>query len=175
MGLLEDYIAESTVILGVNPEPWAIGTAFASRKEGQMRGGVSPNQKLVTYKKAFQAEWKQVEHPAMYAEDARVSLTFYFWRQVDTWTTGKRQHSGNYADATNLQKSTEDALQGLLVPNDRQVVEITSTIMEQGPDVEPAILVQHRLFWMESLHRKTLNQVVQNYRDALKRTFSNEW
>ena len=49
--------------------------------------------------------------------------------------------TGNYADSTNLQKSTEDALQGLLYGNDRETRYVSSEIVDQGPDVHPCIVV----------------------------------
>jgi hypothetical protein len=68
-------------------------------------------------------------------------LELYFWRQVNTYDDDGRRRVGGYADATNLQKATEDALEGRLYANDRQVVQVRSTVVGQGAAVEPRILI----------------------------------
>src|SRR5688500_3888582 len=93
------------ILTGINPEPWAMGTALASRRGGQSRGGDAPNQRLVTYQQAVRDEYKRIGPGMVFKPEDLISLQFFFWRQVDTWTSGGKTHTGNYADATNLQKS----------------------------------------------------------------------
>ena len=69
------------------------------------------------------------------AVETELALQFYFWRELDTPQSKK-------ADATNLQKSTEDALHELLFVNDRQVQDVRSIICEQDVGVEPTIVIR---------------------------------
>jgi hypothetical protein len=92
------------------------------------------NQQLHMYQQAVKDEMKRlypdaVELPPYY------ELDFWFWRNTER---------GNIADATNLQKATEDALQGVLLSNDRQVVRVASTVVAQGPDVAGALCFRVR-------------------------------
>lgn len=117
-------------IEGINPEPWTAAQVGIVGKHAQ----AFPNEKLVAYQNAIAEEVEQrMEAWSMEPMLVEVTLGFTFWRS----TTG-----GQPADATNLQKGTEDALQGYLFPNDSQVKSVTSTIANQGPDVEPLILIQ---------------------------------
>ena len=148
------------VVDGINPEPWAVGTAYASRKGGKLRGGLSPNEKLQQYQQALKEEVQDILQGNM-SEDGRVlqriggdiseypniSLRFWFWRQIETGHSGTgREIAGYVSDATNLQKSTEDALQGLLFANDRVNRDVHSTIIAQGPDVTPCIVIRVKMF-----------------------------
>lgn len=123
--------------LSVNPEPWEIGPVSVVRRGAKLMPSVAPSQQLVYYKHAvhdilenrYPNDWS-CELPPHY------SLDFFFWRDTT---------KGNYADATNLQKATEDALQGILIGNDRDVIRVCSTVVEQGPDVSAAVIF--RIEW----------------------------
>jgi Holliday junction resolvase RusA-like endonuclease len=115
-------------ITGINPEPWAIGTPYRRGSKGL---GISPNGKLKAYQQAIREEFPlQNGHAAVQSGD--LSIQFYFWRS---------SAHGNVADATNLQKATEDALQGLLYDNDRSNLQVGSVIMQQTPATDPHILI----------------------------------
>lgn len=114
-------------IFGVNPEPWTPGTAYR-RGRG---AGVAKNQKLVMYQEAVREEFPD-QNPIHKFIEPGERIWFVFWRTA----------TGPVADATNLQKALEDALQGLLWRNDRTNLDIRSTIESQGKGVEPAILVR---------------------------------
>lgn len=123
------------VIDGINPEPWEAPTGEARRKKPPAKGFyvqmVSSEQQ-----RAFQQAVRDTMEETYGDVDLAVvdiRLEFYFWRQ--------KGNARNIADATNLQKSLEDALQGVLYKNDRQVKRITSEIVEQEADTEPLILV----------------------------------
>ena len=121
-------------VLHLNPEPWAIGTVAYNR--------VSPNMTLKTFQDAVREELEDIEplSPGEYA------LRFYFWRQQAVYLDmSDRRRQRNQADATNMQKALEDALQGVLFDNDRDVKDIHSTIMAQGPDVNPCIVISAKL------------------------------
>jgi len=121
------------VIPDVNPQPWAIGTISTGRSGGKIRGRMSPNAQLVTYQEAINEHCAGLELPFFMTD---IELQFLFARAVE----GKAKP----ADVTNLQKATEDALQGILFANDRQVVKVQSEIYEQGPGVRPFAAVHIR-------------------------------
>jgi Holliday junction resolvase RusA-like endonuclease len=115
-------------VTGINPEPWAVGTPYRKGSKGM---GISPNGKLVAYQEALADEFTQQNaHGKAWTGDLKIK--FLFWRS---------SAHGNVADATNLQKATEDALQGVLYSNDRANREVGSVIMAQAPEVSPHILI----------------------------------
>lgn len=118
--------------LNLNPEPWAIGTAHAR--------GISPNPGLVSYQRAVKEE---LSGEPMLPKDFR-KLEFYFFRRIDKYIdAADHVRSRNAADATNLQKGLEDALQGILFENDREVRDIRSVIVMQGHSVDPPFILIH--------------------------------
>lgn len=124
----------------VNPEPWAIGSISIGKKNGAPHGRMSPNAQLVAYKEAIAEHLREESVPIPPGE---YTLTFYFFRALDDYETGSgRRHRKHQADATNLQKATEDALQGILFANDRDVRDVRSVIVEQGADVKPGIFIK---------------------------------
>lgn len=129
------------VIHGVNPVPWTAPSVSVGRKKGG--GGFYPRvysaAELKNYKEAIREEVQERYDPDVL--DGDIALSFYFWRHIDLGTTGKKKISSKEADATNLQKSTEDALQGVLFKNDRQVKHAQSWIMAQTSDTEPMIVI----------------------------------
>jgi Holliday junction resolvase RusA-like endonuclease len=123
------------VIRGINPEPWATGTIVTYK--GGKGGKLSPDLKLVTYQQAVREEireWME-QHPTQ-----RVNL---MWSQEVRFFFVRSTERGHPADATNLQKATEDALQNLLIENDRNNRKVTSEIIEQHKDVQfPGIIIE---------------------------------
>lgn len=115
--------SHSILFEGINPEPWT--APFIPK-----RGGVIKDRKLQAYQNAIKEAFDDWDR-GIY--DVPLDIQFYFWRNK----SGRAKD----ADATNLQKSLEDALQGHLFVNDRNNQRISSEIMAQGPDVEPLILV----------------------------------
>lgn len=122
--------------VNINPEPWAVGPLDIMRRGGKIVPTYGRNQQLHMYQEALRDEIKRTYPPHM-QEILRpgYELDFWFWRNTE---------KGNVADATNLQKATEDALQGLLLQNDREVVRVASTIVEQGPDVYGTVIFRVR-------------------------------
>ena len=115
-------------VTGINPEPWTTGTAYR-RGHGM---GIAKDGKLKAYQEGVREEFEYQNGHAMMHEGL-LAVKFYFWR-----STGY----GNRADATNLLKATEDALQDILYKNDRDNHEVRSVIMEQEPDTLPCILIE---------------------------------
>jgi hypothetical protein len=103
---------------------------------------VSPNLTLRAFQDAVRDEMEGVTMmpPGEY------HLQFYFWRQLARYLDmDDKRRQRHHADATNLQKGLEDALQGVLIDNDRNVRSIGSKIMAQGPEVEPRIVIMAQM------------------------------
>lgn len=92
------------------------------------------NQQLHMYQQAVKEEMQRC-YPEAELLAPGYELDFWFWRNTER---------GNIADATNLQKATEDALQGILLKNDRLVVRVGSTVVAQGADVTGAVAFRVR-------------------------------
>lgn len=130
------------VIPGVNPIPWTSPSVAIGRgKGGKPYPIVHSAAELKNYKEAI-AETVRERYPDAPLIEDEVALTFFFYRQLPVLEKGTRRKSRSHvADATNMQKSTEDALQGVLFANDRQVVHAESWIMSQTDDTEPLVIV----------------------------------
>jgi len=115
-------------ITGVNPEPWAIGSAY---RRGPKGVGIAPNTKTKAYETAVAEEFVR-QNPDFTKMGGPLTLHMVFWRNTE---------HGNVCDVTNVQKSTEDALQGILYDNDKGNIEVASTMAEQTTDTVPAILI----------------------------------
>ena len=126
----------------INPEPWTSPSiAVVRAKSGRQVPKVYKGAQLRTFQEAVKAEI-EIRYPDVERRQVgELNLAFWFWRRVAAGSARGRKQRANYADATNLQKATEDALQGILFGNDSQVKRITSRIMEQGEDVQPSIVI----------------------------------
>lgn len=125
-------------VLDVNPEPWAIGPVGVSRKGGKLIPFVGQNAQLAAYQQAIREELGPQE-----MMEGKFHLTFIFFRNRAEYETPQaRTHRKHEADLTNLQKATEDALQGVLFKNDKDVVDVHSIMAEQGPDVVGRIIIE---------------------------------
>lgn len=115
--------------LALNPEPWAMGTVSVVGPKGRKFPKVSPNKTLKAYQDAIREELAlqgAVILPGMH------SLRFTFSRQLVAYMTGSgRTSTRNHADTSNMGKGTEDALQGVLLDNDRTVIAVESRM--NGP------------------------------------------
>lgn len=162
------------VISGTNPEPWEIGEVYPVRRGGKLSAGISPSLKLKSYQDDVREQLHDLAIPKI---DGNVSIWFWFWRQVESWedANGHRK-TGNYADSTNLQKATEDALQGYVYDNDRYNRLVGSEIVDQGPSVTPAIVVAYREWIMPGEHSQTAISLFQRFVNSVKHNyFDNSW
>lgn len=133
------------IVLPINPEPWAIGPVGYARRNGKMSAYVGQNKQLDAYKHAVSEAAREV-WGALPPLRGNVSLDFFFWRnRADYTTPAARLHRKHDADVTNMQKATEDGLQGVIFENDRETVEVHSRIVRQGPDVVGKVVVAVRL------------------------------
>lgn len=135
-----------TYALPVNPEPWAVGNAFVKRGGGKTFAAIAPDKTLKVYQEAVRAELQAQgaqEVPGQYM------LEFYFFRQNAQYTDAAgRRRTRNRPDVTNMQKATEDALQGVLIGNDRDVLDVSSHLVATGTDVDPMVVI-HLTYGLE--------------------------
>lgn len=127
-------------LLEINPEQWDVGRAGVARRNGKLVPYISRNDRLHSYQQAVK---EILQEQNITPVTGKYALQFYFWRRLDLQTnmeTGRksRRHS---SDTTNLQKALEDALQGVLIGNDSDVIDIHSVVVEQGQDVRGMIVV----------------------------------
>jgi Holliday junction resolvase RusA-like endonuclease len=126
-------------ILEVNPEPWAIGPVGYARRNGKMSAYVGRNAQLDAYKESVKEAIEELD-PLML--EGKIALRFFFWRHQAAYETVQaRTHRKHEADVTNLQKATEDALQGILYKNDKDVVDIHSTMVDQSSTAPGRVVV----------------------------------
>jgi Holliday junction resolvase RusA-like endonuclease len=124
-------------LLEINPEQWAIGDISVGRKNGGLFPIVGRNAQLYNYQQGV----KELLDGIQMLPEGKYRLEFFFWRQQITYQGTRKKVKKNQVDATNLQKALEDALQGVLFGNDRDVVDIHSVIVEQGPNVKPMVVL----------------------------------
>lgn len=124
---------------GINPVPWKSPTGSMVRRGGKLTVHMSASGVMDAYKEAVAESIRDQYNPTPTKDD----LELFFWFS--------RQLLGNdkKADATNLQKSTEDSLHGLLFANDSQVRKVHSTILDQNKKAIPFIIIAHRAFEMD--------------------------
>lgn len=131
-------------IPGINPEPWAIGPISTRTSGGKRIPFVGVNEVLKTYQEALRVEFQNMEL-APHMIDVPSELEIFFWRRLDGYEFNSgAKHQRHVADTTNLVKGTEDALQGILFPNDRLNLVIRGQIIEQSATTDPGIIILHR-------------------------------
>jgi hypothetical protein len=128
----------------INPTPWMAKDLSVGRKPG---GKVYPQAHSPAAQVAYQSAISE-SFAAAYPEfepfrkGTPLFALFYFWRKLDQYKTPTgRNQTAHRVDATNSTKSTEDALQKLVYHNDVDNTATLGWIMQQGTDVEPAVLV----------------------------------
>lgn len=147
--------------LSVNPEPWSTGDIQTGRRGGKVFGTLAAPAGLVAYQQAVREELEDAKHlpPGQYR------ATFYIWRQQVVYIsqTDKRVRK-HQADATNMQKALEDALQGVLIDNDRNIQDIRTRIVQQGPNVRPQVVIK-----LESLEEFNPDEIPDHVWEVLDR------
>jgi len=131
-------------ITGINPEPWVPPEGSVGRKGGgtfvqfHKSAGLAGYQQAIKEEVAFQNHIDQTRYPV----DESAQITFWLWRQRDQ--SDDRRQTRRQADATNMQKALEDALQGILFVNDRKNFDVRTIIWEQFHDTIPHIIIEVR-------------------------------
>lgn len=130
------------VIPDLNPEPWTAPAVSIGRKGGKVFPQFYSNEQMKNYKAAVTFEIDKQLPEFFTPIEGPVKLTFYFKRRLDEYKSPQARASRKHeADATNLQKATEDAIQGVLIKNDKDVVGVESWILEQGHDTDPGVAI----------------------------------
>lgn len=128
-------------ISGVNPQPWQVAAPVKGKRKPKFwvkHGNLAGYQEAV--KEELRAVWPYGPFDIHPKTGTPAALSFVFWRQIENVQDADgRWHRGGVADATNLQKALEDALQGILFTNDRYIADVRSRIVEQSPYTEPKI------------------------------------
>ncbi len=120
---------------GLNPVPWTAPTPNHNQRR------VFKAAELTAYQEAVREQIEMKLLPPFYGE-GELDLHFWFWRRLDLGIVVEGSNRrGHQSDATNLQKALEDALQGVVFPNDRETRHVDSTIVAQGRDVRPGIII----------------------------------
>jgi len=126
---------------------------------------VATNLQVVNYQKALREELtERLEYGGTVPMlGLALDLTIYYFRSTER---------GHPADVTNLNKSTEDALQGILFDNDRNNHKVTGEIIEQHPDVEHVglIIVLENYEFDPDKHEALLDEMVQRKATAFENT-----
>lgn len=126
--------------LPINPQPWTTPPFSPARVGGKMIVKAGRNEDNHMFKLAVQEELQRQGATMITAPYKKIS--FVFWRKLDQYEdSAGRKRSKNRADATNMQKLTEDALQGILFENDRDNFSVSSHVAEQTKDTVPGILI----------------------------------
>lgn len=154
----------------VNPQPWAVGTfsTVRNKQTGKLVTKPSPDMTLVTYQNSIR-ELLELQGAVM--REGKYALRFTFSRQLEKYVknTGKGTATRNHADGTNMMKATEDALQGAIIGNDRDV--ICGAWHMAGPQVQdttPWVLVELQYGLEERLDYATWpGRMTQQGREAL--------
>lgn len=129
-------------VFPINPEPWAVGEAYAMRRGGRIIAGIGPNHQLKAYQESIRECLGTEEGNLWWEKDTKLKLTCYFWRQRAEYTT----HQGRTArkheiDATNALKAIEDAFQKYLYHNDKDNLEVRSVMVSQDVDITNPVIV----------------------------------
>lgn len=126
-------------VLSLNPVPWTVGElGFSGSKGGKKHVYMAPNKDLKLYKEAIQEEMERFDTFPLATE---LDVVFVFNRALDAVFRGNARSRAHQADATNMQKATEDALQGILFTNDSQNRVVMSIIREQNFEASPCVAI----------------------------------
>jgi Holliday junction resolvase RusA-like endonuclease len=171
-----DSLTWTWYLLDINPEPWAIGSVVLGRREGKVYGNIGRNQQLWNYQQAVKQELKKLNPKIETREDYIICLDLYFWRELPSYQGSTKKIQKHIADATNLQKGLEDALQGVLFINDRSVGGVRSSIVAQGPEVQGRIAIGVASFplWRPTLPTE-LERMVKEHEKLVEAATDNSW
>ena len=116
----------------VNPYPWKVPPMTVGRKGKALFVRAGRDEGLHTFKQAV-AEIVGAQNPHLI--DGKVKLSLWFWRNIPEYTTTQGRRARKHeADVTNMQKATEDALQGILYLNDVDNIDVHSRLISQGAE-----------------------------------------
>ena len=131
-------------ITGINPEPWVAPESAIGRRNGKMFVQVYQSDTVKSFKEAVKEEFAQQNGWWKTPLEGHLIVEFFLWRRLDQSEAEDRKRTRNWVDSTNCQKLLEDALQGILYPNDRGNRLVLTHMVEQGANVMPHIAVRIR-------------------------------
>jgi Endodeoxyribonuclease RusA len=126
----------------INPEPWAMGDTviLRNRKTGKHFPKFTNDKTMDAYQQALREE---LRGRGVRVEPGYYAFRFTLSRQLEKSYTATSTLTRNVADVTNMQKATEDALQGVAIGNDRAVVSASARLAEiQSEHTVPYILIE---------------------------------
>lgn len=135
------------LLLELNPEPWRVGPLSVIRKANKYIPIVGRDAQLDAYKNSIAEQIRQKldlaeSDPPLFF--GKLKVTIYFWRQRAEYSTPQaRTHRKHEADATNMLKATEDAMQSVLFKNDRDNSDVRAVIVDQSAELESPRIVIH--------------------------------
>jgi len=132
------------LIPGVNPVPWKAPINTVQRRGSKSFCQSRKHPDTDAYQQQlidrFSVLYPDVES---LGKEWDVELTITFWRDLTPFKRSDgRTGRARKADVSNMVKSTEDALQGILFDNDRQVQSASGIIAHQAMDIEPLLLIE---------------------------------
>ena len=158
------------LITDVNPTPWMAPDLAIGRGNGGKTYPMAYSPAAMrAYQDAIKESFDQAypDHEA-FPKGTPLIVAFYFWRKLDTYKTKTgRNQTAKRADATNMTKSTEDALQGRLYVNDVDNVATVGFVVEQSTDTEPAVMVHVGRFGATRWTQFLDDRIVHNVRDRM--------
>ncbi len=131
-------------ITDLNPEPWTAPTASVQRiAGGKSYAKLVSGERLKNYQEGIRQNVRQAcPDLEPFPDDIPLQFMLLVWRQLDSYISGRgRTQKRHVADATNIQKATEDALQKILYKNDSQIKWASTCIIEQTETTSPAMLI----------------------------------
>lgn len=137
-------LEEQWFVIPVNPYPWKVPPFTPARVGKKLIVKAGRDEGLHSYKQAV----KEVLLSQPYEKiEGSVELDFWFYRNIPEYTSHQGRRARKHeADTTNLQKATEDALQGILFDNDKDVIKISSMRVEQSPNAKSLVVLCVRPF-----------------------------
>lgn len=136
-------MAEQVFCIFTNPEPWRVPPMSPGRnkKTGKLIVQSGRDELVASYQEEIR---EAVLAQGAYMMDPGYKIDLYFYRIQETVNTGSgRKNKRSRADATNMQKAIEDALQGTVIHNDVDTVSIASHVIPAGTmGDEPFVFVR---------------------------------
>jgi hypothetical protein len=112
--------------------------SVARGKGGGMFVKAGRDQQLYNYQEAVRDELKRQQAELLFLQpgDDGYELAFYFHHVLEAYQTASgRTARDKESDLTNLVKATEDALQGIVIDNDKNVIKQTN-YLQRSPVAE---------------------------------------
>lgn len=130
------------LVVPINPIPWKTPPFSVGRStSGKPYVVAGKDQELAAYQDAVREVISA--HPDCVMLEPPYMIQLWFSRRQDEYRTNTGRKSKQHeADVTNMQKATEDALQGVVIENDTNTVEIFSHTIEQGPEARGLVIIE---------------------------------